>query len=68
MAIDNNSLYTSDMATTDLAIIIAQETSGISSAIPEKEDFDLAQLFVQIINSDVRQDPEFLQRILTLVV
>lgn len=34
----------------DLAKIIAQETSGITGAIPEQDDYDLAREFVKQIN------------------
>ena len=38
----------------DLERIIAQETCGITGAIPEQEDTDLAVLFVKIINHEAR--------------
>lgn len=38
----------------DLEKIIAQETSGIVGAVPEQEDRDLANLFIEIINHDAR--------------
>lgn len=34
----------------DLAIIIAQETSGFVGAVPEDEDYQLADDLVNIIN------------------
>jgi hypothetical protein len=42
-------LYTT--ALEDLAKIIAQETSGVTGAIPEQEDLDLADKFVKTINA-----------------
>lgn len=36
----------------DLAKIIAQETSGFVGAIPEQEDYELADEFITKINSD----------------
>lgn len=41
-------------AVEDLEKIIAQETSGISGAIPEQDDRDLAVLFVEMINHEGR--------------
>ena len=38
----------------DLEKIIASETCGLSEAIPESDDHDLACLFVKIINHDAR--------------
>ena len=38
----------------DLALIIAQETCGFVGAIPEGDDYDLADEFVKQINSDER--------------
>lgn len=35
----------------DLANIIAQETSGFIGAFPEDEDYDLAEKFIEEINS-----------------
>lgn len=36
----------------DLAQIIAQETSGVTGAEPNKNDYDLADTFIDVINSD----------------
>lgn len=49
-----NRNYTSEEATQDLAVLIAQETSGLYGAIPEQDDLDLARIFVKIINGDAR--------------
>lgn len=38
-------------ARNDLAAIIAQETSGIIGAIPEPEDYALADTFIDTINN-----------------
>lgn len=40
----------------DLAQIIAQETAGVTGAIPEQDDYDLASVFINIINSDEYRD------------
>lgn len=45
-----------DRGLVDLANVIAQETCGIQGAIPEQEDYDLAQKFLKEINS--RYDEE----------
>lgn len=34
----------------DLAKIIAQETSGVKGAIPESDDYKMAERFINIIN------------------
>lgn len=42
--------YSDDDAKKDFAKIIAQVTSGITGAIPEEEDFDLASGFLVMLN------------------
>lgn len=43
-----------ETAREDMAKVIAQETSGLEEAIPEQDDFDLADIFIQIINGEQR--------------
>lgn len=38
----------------DIAKIIAQETCGLKDATPEQDDFDLADIFIKIINGERR--------------
>lgn len=40
----------------DLAKIIAQETSGLQEALPEQDDYDLADAFIKIINGNARHE------------
>lgn len=49
---DHNKPYVS--VREDLAKIIAQETSGLEGALPENDDYDLADSFIKIINGEVR--------------
>lgn len=46
---DDDEPYTT--ARDDLAAIIAQETSGIKDALPEDDDYDLADEFIERINT-----------------
>lgn len=41
-------------ARNDMAEVIAQETSGLVGAIPEQDDYDLADAFIRIINGNKR--------------
>lgn len=49
---DHNKPYTT--AREDLAKLIAQETSGLEGALPEQDDYDLADSFIKIINGETR--------------
>lgn len=40
----------------DLARIIAQETSGLIDVLPEQDDFELADRFIEMINDPHRFD------------
>lgn len=40
----------------DLAKLIAQETCGLMNADPEQVDYDLADVFIDIINGERRHE------------
>lgn len=40
----------------DLATLIACETSGLNGATPEQDDYDLADIFIKIINGNARHE------------
>lgn len=47
-----NENYTT--AREDMAKLIAQETSGLVGAIAEQDDYELADIFIKIINGEMR--------------